>query len=189
MCFLLSGSLSLVAFLCVGNTLGLYLRKGVSLGMHQCHSFKFIYCVDICVSLQYCINVTICFERFLGLQTRYVIAIILAGTSDSVSGNVLTSVSLHVSQCFANHLSEQNICPSHTSVSCQLCWRRHLLAFSGSVLTNSLPSISRRVSTVVWASTSGRLYCMVLPAHVALSRKKLSASICASVLTSVFTSA
>ena len=162
MCFLLSGSLSLVAFLCVGNTLGLYLRKGVSLGMHQCHSFKFIYCVDICVSLQYCINVTICFERFLGLQTRYVIAIILAATSDSVSGNVSTSVSLHVCQCFANHLSEQNICPPHTSVSCQLCWRRHLLAFSGSVLTDFLPSISRRVSTVVWASTSGRLYCMVL---------------------------
>ena len=49
-CFLLSRALSLVAFLFVCNTLGLYLRKRVSLGMQQCHRFKFIYCVDICVS-------------------------------------------------------------------------------------------------------------------------------------------
>ena len=36
-----------------------------------------------------------------------VIAIVLATNTDSVSGNVSSSVSLHVSQCFAYHLSEQ----------------------------------------------------------------------------------
>ena len=100
-CFLVSRALPLVAFQCVENTFGLHLRKRVRLRIDQCQSFKFIYCVDICVSLQYCINVTICFERFLGLQTRYVIAIILAGTSDSVSGNVSTSVSKMIRYLFS----------------------------------------------------------------------------------------
>ena len=79
-----------------GNTLGLYLRKRVSLEMDKCYSFKFIYCGDICVSFQSCINVTVCFDRCLGLHTRYCFwKNILATTSDSVLGNVSTNVSLH----------------------------------------------------------------------------------------------